>query len=192
MDDRIALLDLDGTVADYDGAMTAALARLAAPEEPRAIPYGDAEPAYMKERRRLIKSQPGFWRNLPVLERGFHVVRVLQELGFGIHVLTKGSRDATASWTEKFEWVRTYLPDASVTISQDKSLVYGRVLVDDWPDYFNPWLRVRPRGLVIAIAHPWNEMTTDSRVIRYDGTNLDQVTDALRKVYERQPGHAIF
>jgi len=48
--------------------------------------------------------------------------------------------------------------------SQKKSLVYGKVLVDDWPDYYLPWLGVRPRGLVTVPAHPWNADVYSGRV----------------------------
>ncbi len=65
--DNIALIDLDGIVADCDGALREQQALLRSPDEP---PFqdrysgGGEEPAYIEARRKLIQRQPGFWRNL--------------------------------------------------------------------------------------------------------------------------------
>lgn len=186
--DRIALIDLDGTVADYDSAMTNAMDRLRAPGEPVWTGWVDDVPPHIKARQALIKSQPGFWRNLPRLDLGFHIVEELRHLGFTLHVLTKGPRASKNAWTEKAEWCEAHLPDAAITVSQDKSLVYGRVLVDDFPPYFQSWLRVRPRGLVVCVAHPWNMGFSSEQVFRYDGTNREELHEKLRHAYDRPSG----
>tara|TARA_Y100000310_G_C20512920_1_gene729762 strand:+ start:436 stop:588 length:153 start_codon:yes stop_codon:yes gene_type:complete len=43
-----------------------------------------------------------------------------------------------------------------MTITEDKGIVYGKVLVDDYPCYIKRWLENRPRGLVIMPAHSYN------------------------------------
>jgi 5'-nucleotidase len=186
-DDKVALIDLDGTVADYDGAMTKAMRELSAPGEQECVGWGDVPP-YIEARRSLIKRQPGFWRNLPRLELGFDIVDELRKLGFALHVLTKGPRAAKNAWTEKAEWCEQHLPDAAITVSQDKSLVYGRVLVDDFPPYFTGWLKNRPRGLVICVAHVWNQGFDSERVFRYDGTNRFALRELLSRAYSRPSG----
>jgi 5'-nucleotidase len=178
-EDRIALLDLDGTVADYDTKMEAELAKIAAPGE-----TGE-DGGYLEHRRKLIRSQPGFYLNLEPLKLGFQVVGLLWNIGFDVVVLTKASIDVPNAWAEKVQWSRMHLGKTPITISQTKELVYGRVLIDDWPEYYEAWLQHRPRGLVIAVAHPYNEGSTDPRVIRYDGTNMIQVHEALIKAYKR-------
>lgn len=178
-DDRIALIDLDGTVADFEAKMQRELAKLVAPGET------GVQGEYLESRRRLVRSQPGFYLNLKPLKHGFEVVNLIRRIGFDLVVLTKASVKTPNSWSEKVSWAQKHLPDASITISQTKELVYGRVLVDDWPDYYEPWLQNRPRGLVIALAHPYNDKPKDPRIIRYDGTNLDQVEEALTKAYLR-------
>jgi hypothetical protein len=67
-----------------------------------------------------------------------------------------------------------------VTITHDKGIVYGAVLVDDWPEYVTSWLEHRPRGLVIMPAHNHNVGFAHSQVVRYDGTNLDEVRTRMQ------------
>jgi len=190
--DRIALIDLDGTVADYDGALATAMEPLYGPDEQRYEGWVNIPP-HIVARRDLVKRQPGFWRNLPRIQLGFEVVAELEAVGFELHALTKGPVKTTGAWTEKVEWCQENMPKANVTITQDKSLVYGRVLFDDFPPYFEAWQKVRPRGLVICIAHPWNEMYASNRgsyryVVRYDGTNMDSVKERIQGAFERKPG----
>jgi 5'(3')-deoxyribonucleotidase len=198
-EDRVALIDLDGTVADYDSALRDAMRLLQSPEEaPYAERYqGDrSEPPHIEARRKMIQRQPGFWRGLKPLPHGFEVVRELRSLGFLLHVLTKGPSTTPSAWSEKVEWCREHLPDALVTVTSDKSLVYGRVLFDDFPPYFTAWLAVRPRGLVVCIAHPWNEayakrgVSAHEQVLRYDGTNLDELRERLTRAFQRAPREA--
>lgn len=195
-EDRIALIDLDGTVADYDTAMREAIRSVQTPDE---MPYRHRvpehqEPPYMEARRKLIQRQPGFWRNLKRLPLGFAVVEELRRLGFSLHVLTKGPRTTPNAWSEKLEWCIEHLPDANVTVSGDKSLVYGRILFDDFPPYFEKWLAVRPRGLVVCLAHPWNVEFAEGgskqhpNVLRYDGTDQLELNLWLARAYERIPG----
>jgi 5'(3')-deoxyribonucleotidase len=193
--DRVALIDLDGTVADYDTEMRNQMRSLQSPDEPL---YGDrystgSEPPHVEARRKMIQRQPGFWRNLKPLPLGFQVVEELRQLGFGLHVLTKGPQKNGPAWGEKLEWCCEHLPDATVTVTGQKSLVYGRVLFDDFPPYFLTWLKVRPRGLVICLAHPWNAdfasggSKAHPNIIRYDGTDTIELREGLRRAYEREP-----
>lgn len=192
--DAIALFDLDGTLADFDGAMAEQMELLRSDLERAAglteIPalsggYTPKEPwwrsnaPWMGKRRKLIKSQPGFWRNLKPLKLGFDVLDVARKLGFENHALTKGPEWDPKAWSEKVEWCKEHVPDLHITIGQKKSLVYGKVLADDWPPYFLPWLEVRPRGLVIAVEQRWNRDIEHPRVVIYNGTNLAEVRERM-------------
>lgn len=193
-DERQALLDLDGSLADYDTVMRSRMEALRSPNEP---PYTDRqsdEPPYIDARRKLIQAQPGFWRGLPRIERGFQVVDMMRSIGFGLHVLTKGPRSTSLAWSEKLDWCIDNIPDAMVTVTADKSAVYGRVLLDDFPTYFTSWLRVRSRGLVICVDQPWNaEYAVGGRlehpnVLRLDGKNTEAIHTRLRHAYARSGG----
>jgi len=193
MSDLIALLDMDGTLVDYDGPMQADLNRLRHPEEPPYAAHPGGHPAYIEARMDAIKRQPGWWRGLPELALGRLIVDELRMQGFVIHVLTKGPHRTTSAWMEKVDWCREHFPDASVTITEDKGLVYGKVLVDDWPPYVQRWLEHRPRGFVIMPAQPWNEKFTHPNVLRFTGdaatrhqmvTRLAEIARLTRQVEE--------
>lgn len=186
---RIALIDLDGTVCDYDKAMSVEMAKIAGPDE---MPYDkyranfSGDIVYLNARRKLIQNQPGFWKNLEPLQLGFEIVEELKKIGYSLNILTQGPRKSLNAWTEKAEWAGKYLPNVPITITQDKALSYGRVLVDDFSPYFLRWLEHRPRGLVVCVAHPWNEMfakgggSYQENIFRYDGSNREELINVLK------------
>ena len=57
----------------------------------------------------------------------------------------------------KVRWVEKHLGDIDCTITRDKGLVYGKILVDDYSGYIKDWLDFRPRGLVIMPANDYNK-----------------------------------
>lgn len=184
-DGPTALFDLDGTMADFDGALRKELEAIAGPNDPPIpVMFGDSELPWMKARRRLVKAKPGFWRNLPRLELGFHILDIAKSLGFSNYVLSKGPTSLSSAWTEKHEWCQKHVPGLPVFLADQKDMVYGKVLVDDWPDYFLPWLKRRPRGLVVSVAHPWNQDVKHPRMIRYDGKNREEVLQRMWEVRE--------
>jgi FMN phosphatase YigB (HAD superfamily) len=180
--EKVALFDLDGTLADFDGAMVVGLNALAAPgERIHTMPYEQDELPHMATRMRLIKQQPGFWSGLAKMKDGFLVLQMARELGYRLMVLSRGPRTNSAAWGEKLEWCRRNLPeDVQVTLTEDKGLVYGRVLVDDWPPYIVRWLEWSRRGLVIMPDRPWNKGYSHPQVIRFDyDSNNNEVYRAL-------------
>lgn len=184
----IALFDLDGTLCDYDGAMFESLERLRSPKEPKTRPYGNGEktPYYLEQRMSLIKREEDWWVNLPKLQLGWDVLKVAKRLDFRVIILSKGPRRNPIAYSGKKKWIDKNLGyDVDVILTQDKGLVYGRVLVDDFPPYVEGWLKHRPRGLVIMPANGRNKNFTHPQVIRYDGTNIEEVWSALKKIRYR-------
>lgn len=202
--DKIALFDLDGSLADYEGQLLNDLLALRSPTEPELwverngiMNYGtlhqlEKEMPWIKARIDLIKSQPGWWRNLPMLVKGKRVFDMALTIGFNNKVLTKGPKRKPLAWAEKLEWSHQHLgEDTEVTITFDKSDVYGRVLYDDYPEYVYAWLKNRPRGLVIMPVPHYIQEHNHPRVVQYDGTNGDQVYRALSIAYNRQPHESL-
>ena len=186
MSDHTCLIDMDGTIADLDAAILRELAALASPGEP-VFQHGDEFPAWLEARRNMVMRQPGFWENLEPLPLGFEIVKAAEDAGFGIHVLTKGPSSKPLAWSEKVQWVRTHLPQAGITVTEDKSNYFGRVLVDDWKNYGMAWLKNRKRGLLIVPAQPWNvgAETWHPNVFRYSGEHPDRLADVIQVAFDR-------
>lgn len=182
----IALLDMDGTVADYEGQLSKDLSKLASPSEPSFDIWGDKRhPEYIRARMELIKCRGEWWENLPVLPIGMKIVSFLKEYGFSVHILTQGPKSNPEAWSHKARWVMKNLPETPITITRDKGLVYGRILVDDWPEYIERWLKWRPRGQVIMPAQKWNLNFSHQNVLRYDGTNDEELKLVLDRTRTR-------
>lgn len=191
--DAVALVDMDGTLADFDGGMRAMMEKIGSPDE---VALGrhyfqeqDGEPSHIRERRRLIKRMPGFWSGLAQLEVGMTIFDYLISFRFNISILTKAPSHNPAAWMEKVQWCNKHLDmtqGVGMNIVANKALVYGKVLVDDWPAYITPWMLKRPRGLVIMPAQPWNEGFEAGKpnVIRATGQNILQVRNALEAIRE--------
>lgn len=188
-DGKIVLVDLDGTLANYTKAMERDLEAIRSPEETGPLIFNhssEREPGFYRERVKMIRSQPGWWLNLERLLDGWHIYNIAVGIGFTPHILTKGPRSNPTAFTEKVQWCQKHLGyDVRITISGDKSLVYGRVLIDDYPPYVEGWLNTRPRGLAILPQQPWNEGFEHPNAIRYDVENHDEVYDRLKEAYDR-------
>ena len=147
----------------------------------------DNTPPHIKERMKLIKSVPGWWKNLEPLKIGFDIVNLLRSKGLKIHALTKGPLLNAKAWEEKVIWCQQNLDldkGDRMTITTDKGLVYGKILVDDYPGYAKRWLRHRPRGLVIMPLSKNNADYKHPQVVLYDGTNLEEVEQRVDETLE--------
>lgn len=186
--ENVALIDMDGTVADYTTGINRYLASIRSPGDKPEDELNDSNP-WIKNRNDLIKSLPGFWSNLQPINSGFRVLNLLESVGFTLHVLTKAPRKHTNACTEKMDWCRKYMPGVGVTITEDKGLAYGKILFDDWTPYMLRWLEWRPRGFGIMLSQPWNAGFKHPNVFIVDQNNLTQSLDELYplllKVYER-------
>jgi hypothetical protein len=181
--ERIALFDMDGTLCDYDGGLSLSMAQLASPEEPpfKGVPRDDA-PAYLRCRADIIRSNLEWWATLPKFKLGFDIWDLAGEFGYRRMILTQGPKRNHHAWAGKKMWIDKNLgQDTEITITRDKGLVYGKILVDDFPDYIHRWLEWRPRGLVIMPANETNKNYFHPQVIRYDGRNYDVVEAAMKK-----------
>jgi len=181
--ERIALFDMDGTLCDYDGGLRQSMYHLASPEEPtfKGVPRDDA-PAYLKCRADIIRLNADWWANLPQFKLGFDIWHLAEELGYRRMILTQGPKRNPNAWAGKKMWIDKNLgQEVDITITRDKGLVYGKVLVDDFPEYIHRWLEWRPRGLVIMPANEANKNYFHPQVIRYDGKNLNVIKEAMEK-----------
>lgn len=104
---RIALWDLDGSLADYVGQLVKDLEAMRGPGDPiitaENIWSKDHLP-HIRARMNAIKRQRGWWRNLPVIEIGMRVFREAERIGYHNVVLTKAPARLPDAWSEKYEW----------------------------------------------------------------------------------------
>tara|TARA_Y100000034_G_C6904635_1_gene419397 strand:+ start:1133 stop:1729 length:597 start_codon:yes stop_codon:yes gene_type:complete len=185
---QIALMDMDGTLCDYDAALTKDLQLLGEPEEIVPNFYGPLAPHY-SARIDLVRRQPGWWEGLDPSPLGMRIYRKLQEKDFEIHILTKGPSSKSRAWMEKVNWCRQWVPDALITITEDKGLVYGKILVDDYPGYVERWLQWRPRGLVLMPANPGNATYEHENVMRvFDDSSDDFIDHYIDLAFNRRSG----
>lgn len=189
---KIALFDLDDTLADYTGGILTSMRALQCEhEEPVTLQnfYRPNRPRWLDERVRVIRLAPGWWRGLPANPLGMALFGMAQSIGFEVHILTKGPAIDANAWKEKVEWCRDNLQgDYKITITEDKSTVYGRVLVDDYPPYMLSWLKFRPRGLGIMPVRPYNHDFGHNQVLMCDQDNLDEARLRLTEAYHRPSG----
>lgn len=187
----IALFDMDGTLADYVSAMKRDLESMRGPGEPETDEKDlwDNPAPHIKARTETIEKKPGWWRNLERIDVGMKVVEIARQLGFEIRVLTKGPNDVPLAWAEKLEWCQEHLgKDTKVTITRDKSTVYGRVLVDDYWPFMEGWLENRKNGLGLMPRASDNKDVPHPNVTFYDGRNLDEVKEMLIRARDREEG----
>lgn len=200
MEQKIALFDMDGTIADYIGQLRTDMLSISNEELPEDF-HSDVMPTWMRRRMELIKSRAGWWANLPIIESGLALMRYCTEIGYGIHVLTQGPKRAKNAWGEKFEWcdrhVTPIAPQYNITITRGgKGFYYGRVLVDDYPAYMLSWLEHRKRGLGLMPATKSNEGFTHPQVVRYnpepDQWKSGELEDKLQAAFVRKANESIF
>jgi len=188
MDENIGLFDLDGSLADYEGQLMADLRRMHSHWEPPLpeSPFEAEKLPWLKARMELIKAQPGWWANLPVMDAGKRVLELARTIGFDCSVLTKGPRRHALAWKEKLEWSFQNLGEIEVTITFNKSNTYGKFLYDDYPEFCYGWLANRPRGLVIMPVKKITPEHNHPRIVQYDGNNFVEVHQALQICYDRR------
>jgi 5'(3')-deoxyribonucleotidase len=184
----VAQLDMDGTVCDFDSEMIRRLNLLRSTEEPVIGPeYRDMKDIpFIRERVRLVMAEESFWDELPQLQIGYDILTELNKLDYDICVLTQGPRSNPHAWSRKVRWCEKNLPGYDVTVTRRKGQVYGRVLVDDYPSYVLSWLEHRPRGTVIMPVNYGNRAFSHPQVVKYDGSNIVEVRNALTNAKERR------
>jgi len=181
-EDKIILWDLDGTLANYNKMVETEINAMSCPSEPPfQLEHDDRWPEYIEHRRQAITRQIGWWLNLPKIESAFELYHWAIEKGFQSNILTKGPKDKYQAWAEKIEWCKTNTPESLVTITEDKSKVYGKVLVDDYPDYAFKWLKHRPNGLVVMPIHSYNKDVKHPQIILFD-KNLEEVQGRINSL----------
>ena len=139
---HLLLLDQDGVLADFDGALDEVLRDLGHDPtllERTAWDYAkDVERHFGIDAVRALDDAwraPGFFKRLDVIDGAIEAVEELLALGFDVAVCTAPSSENPTCASDKLWWVDHHFPSlaGNVVLATDKTLVHGDLLIDDRP-----------------------------------------------------------
>ena len=164
LDKPVVLVDMDGVLADFDGA-THAYLQANHPEVPiqprRHFYYRDdyADPAHIEVLNTLHASE-GFFLNLPPIDGAIQGWRQIEELGYEPRICSSPLRINKWCESEKLLWIEQYLGSkalSSAIIDSNKELYDGIALIDDRPAIKNA---THASWEHIVFTAPYNQLTT--------------------------------
>jgi hypothetical protein len=192
----IALIDMDGTIANYDMGIINGIEPFLNNEDKEWLKdiHNPNKPKHIKSLSKYIRTRNGFWEELPVIPDGLEIMKQIYKAGFNIHILTKGPFSSLNAWNEKITWCKNNLDtyfgsigiDYGISITSDKGLVYGKILFDDYVPYCQRWLTWRPRGLVIQLENEHNKEWIHPNVVKFNGKNIDEVCEKIILAKKRE------
>lgn len=142
MERTLILVDQDGVLADFDGALYEVLDDLGhdtSEFEATAWDYTeDVLRQYGPDAVAALDAawrSPGFFRRLEVIEGAVEAIEGLLDVGFEVAVCTAPSLENPTCASDKLWWIARHFPrlERHVTLATDKTLVQGDVLIDDRP-----------------------------------------------------------
>ncbi len=188
MNKKIALIDLDHTVVDWDAGMIPLLKELESPEEKGLYDYSDMwalekKHPHIANRFHSIHSKQGFWLNLKPIQAGLDLYHEASK-NFKVYILTKALKWCSLAWKEKVDWIHKWIgKDVEIMVVTDKQLVRGDFLYDDLPKNAIDWLNNNPDGRVLMPTRAHNKQfqatTNDNRVTFWDDTKTVSKMDAF-------------
>lgn len=153
------LLDCDGVIADWTGAVAEVIKNVSGLEMDRTKWFNSKDlPKQYRFKVMGIISGEGFCRSFNPLPGAIEAIKELRGLGHDVHFVT--SMWDCKSWVfDRNVWlVKHKLCDApgGVTYTKDKYVVYGDYLVDDKISNVQKWQLAWPDKTGIVWAQPWN------------------------------------
>jgi len=149
----VVLLDMDGTVVDWDSGFRKAWANRSTIDRTKSYAMEDCVPAEFKEEAKQVMMSPGFFRHLPAFPNAIEEVRKMENAGFQIWFCTSPLLGNATCCQEKLEWIQEHFGEEyvkRVILCQDKTTVRGDILVDDKPN-------------IMGLHHPtWQQCIFDA------------------------------
>jgi len=133
----VVLLDMDGTVVDWDSGFRQAWANRSPIDRTKSYAMEDCVPAEFKEEAKQVMMSSGFFRHLPPFPNAIEKVRNMEHAGFQIWFCTSPLLGHPTCCQEKLEWIQEHFGEKyvkRVILCQDKTTVRGDILVDDKPN----------------------------------------------------------
>jgi len=195
--DRIVLVDFDGTIADFDGAVREEAARIGIYPTNNGQPSFYAAEDYAASDRAAvwaIINKPGFTRNLAplpglvpgwmsIIKAGFHPV---------IASRLRPPEYSPTDEAEKLEWLEEHLApyvgswviDEAV-FTPDKDLLLAAALVDDKPPRM---MKRRGAWTQVVFTQPCNAWDNPSDTLRITGWEDPALQPTLHEAQKRFQG----
>ena len=135
---KVVLVDMDGVLADFDGATNRHLESLGINVRPRDSFYYRADytdPREVEIINELHASQ-GFFRNLKPIDGAIGGWNKIEALGYEPRICSSPLRTNERCNDEKLEWIERHLGSRAVdlaVIDSRKELYEGVALIDDRP-----------------------------------------------------------
>jgi 5'(3')-deoxyribonucleotidase len=169
----VFLLDIDGVVADFLGAVRRCVAEVSS--QPVTVTQWDF-PTELQQLRpveyrhyRKRSAERGFCGAIPLLPGAAKFVEQLRSR-YRVVALTT-PLDHCETWeSERRAWLRGHLnfEKRDVVFAHDKSLIPGGVFLDDRPENVRAWAAAHPsgRGLLMAAEYNAGRGYTYAEVLR--------------------------
>lgn len=181
-DERIVLVDIDGTVANFeesvaDGVYERSAGKWFIPAEERVSRRiaDDYQARFGQEAADLVRSVmmgQYFFQELLLIEGAVEGVAELSKRGWNIVFLTTPLTNSPTCGDDKRAWVTRYFGESHarrMVLAKDKTLVRGRYLIDDRTQYgmLNPtWDHIMFGTSAAADAHGGLRAATWDEVLR--------------------------
>ncbi len=158
IDSRIALLDVDGVVADFSNHLLTAVGSDKTIEDVTCWHIFDFMTNRQEDLGKSLLKDPEFWSGQPVIKGAYEGVVKIREAGFKIIW-------ATSPWFSCVEWAhvrRNWLrerfgaADDEIMIGDQKGLLRGDLFIDDKPEHVFAWESTNGSGSYIFNA-PYNQ-----------------------------------
>lgn len=186
MNSKIILLDVDGVLADFTGAvlqwgnLITGLDRRPAD----VTRYGQLFELYPEEARVKIEgivSSEGFCSKLEVYKGAKEGVAKLRELG-RVYAVTSPWHSKTWCYEREW-WLRAHfsMHNQDIIHAREKHLVRGDMLIEDHPFKLAMWQRVNQEGLALLVDAPYNQ-GADPALQRVH--NWDEIVAAAKGHFE--------
>jgi len=163
----VVLLDMDGTVVDWDSGFRKAWANRSTIDRTRSYAMEECVPEEFKDEAKKIMMAPGFFRHLPPFPNAVQKVKSMEHAGFQIWFCTSPLLGNPTCCQEKLEWIQEHFGEEyvkRVILCQDKTTVRGDILIDDKPK-------------ITGLHHPtWQQCLFDAPY-NQDRTDLPRMSE---------------
>jgi len=132
----VVLVDMDGTIVDWDAGFRAAWSDRSIIDRSQSYYMERCVGAEHHREAELLYHNHGFFESLPEVPGAVAALREMQEQGLRVLLCTTPVLTSLYCAQEKLNWVRTHLGECwldKVILCSDKTAVRGDILVDDKP-----------------------------------------------------------